>query len=69
MGNEVDVHSAYFHGQTLLIDGHRFDTVSLFPATFMTALMEPLTIGRWMLSCQVNSHIQGRLSALKMCCI
>ncbi|XP_027004663.2 ferroxidase HEPHL1-like [Tachysurus fulvidraco] len=64
MGNEVDIHSAYFHGQTLLIDGHRFDTVSLFPATFMTALMEPLTIGRWMLSCQVNSHIQDGMQAL-----
>ncbi|KAG7322312.1 hypothetical protein KOW79_013658 [Hemibagrus wyckioides] len=64
MGNEVDIHTAYFHGQTLLIDGHRFDSVSLFPATFVTALMEPLTIGRWMLGCQVNSHIQDGMQAL-----
>ncbi|KAK3522186.1 hypothetical protein QTP70_027002 [Hemibagrus guttatus] len=64
MGNEVDIHTAYFHGQTLLVDGHRFDSVSLFPATFMTALMEPLTIGRWMLACQVNSHIQDGMQAM-----
>ncbi|XP_053501810.1 ferroxidase HEPHL1-like isoform X1 [Ictalurus furcatus] len=64
MGNEVDIHSAYFHGQTLLIQGHRVDSVSLFPASFMTAEMEPLTLGRWLLNCQVNSHMQDGMQAL-----
>ncbi|KAI5629257.1 hephaestin-like protein 1 isoform X1, partial [Silurus asotus] len=63
MGNEADVHSAYFHGQTLLIQGHRVDSVSLFPASFMTAVMEPLTIGKWLLNCQVNSHIKDGMQA------
>uniref|UniRef100_A0AAR2L3N1 ferroxidase n=1 Tax=Pygocentrus nattereri TaxID=42514 RepID=A0AAR2L3N1_PYGNA len=64
MGNEVDVHSAYFHGHTLLMRGHRVDAVSLFPATFLTAEMTPVETGTWLLNCQVNSHIQDGMQAL-----
>lgn len=60
MGNEVDIHSAYFHGNTLLDRGHRTDVLSLFPATFATAKMTPKASGKWLLSCQVNDHLQGR---------
>ncbi|XP_053467305.1 ferroxidase HEPHL1 [Ictalurus furcatus] len=59
IGNEVDIHSAYFHGHTLLDRGHRTDVLSLFPATFVTAKMVPMTTGKWMLSCQVNDHMQA----------
>ncbi|TSK98392.1 Hephaestin-like protein 1 [Bagarius yarrelli] len=59
IGNEVDIHSAYFHGHTLLDRGHRTDVLSLFPATFVTAKMIPMTTGKWMLSCQVNDHMQA----------
>ncbi|KAL7847206.1 hypothetical protein SRHO_G00221860 [Serrasalmus rhombeus] len=64
MGNEVDVHSAYFHGHTLLMRGHRVDAVSLFPATFLTAEMTPVETGTWLINCQVNSHIQDGMQAL-----
>ncbi|XP_060717443.1 hephaestin-like protein 1a [Tachysurus vachellii] len=59
IGNEVDIHSAYFHGHTLLDRGHRTDVLSLFPATFVTAKMVPMTIGKWLLSCQVNDHMKA----------
>ncbi|XP_062441075.1 hephaestin isoform X3 [Rhea pennata] len=64
MGNEIDVHTAYFHGETLIIRGHRTDVASLFPATFVTADMIPSNPGRWLLSCQVNDHIQAGMGAL-----
>lgn len=64
MGNEVDIHSAFFHGNTLLDRGHRTDVLSLFPATFATAQMVPTKSGKWLLSCQVNDHLQGRASDL-----
>nr|XP_030128351.3 hephaestin isoform X1 [Taeniopygia guttata]XP_030128352.3 hephaestin isoform X1 [Taeniopygia guttata] len=64
MGNEIDVHTAYFHGETLKIRGHRTDVASLFPATFVTADMIPRNPGRWLLSCQVNDHIQAGMGAL-----
>ncbi|XP_068001032.1 ceruloplasmin [Melanerpes formicivorus] len=64
MGNEADIHSAYFHGQTLIERHHRVDTISLFPATFVDAVMIPRSPGEWLLSCQVNDHIEGGMQAL-----
>ncbi|XP_059711943.1 ceruloplasmin isoform X5 [Haemorhous mexicanus] len=64
MGNEADIHSAYFHGQTLIERHHRVDTISLFPATFIDAVMVPRSPGEWLLSCQVNDHIEGGMQAL-----
>ncbi|OXB71026.1 UNVERIFIED_CONTAM: hypothetical protein H355_013979, partial [Colinus virginianus] len=64
MGNEADIHSAYFHGQTLIERHHRVDTINLFPATFIDALMIPKNPGEWLLSCQVNDHIEGGMQAI-----
>ncbi|XP_027637273.1 ceruloplasmin isoform X2 [Falco peregrinus] len=64
MGNEADIHSAYFHGQTLIERHHRVDTINLFPATFIDAVMIPRSPGEWLLSCQVNDHIEGGMQAL-----
>ncbi|XP_020495499.2 ferroxidase HEPHL1 [Labrus bergylta] len=63
MGNEVDIHSAFFHGNTLLDRGHRTDVLSLFPATFATAEMVPKAEGKWLLTCQVNDHLQAGMQA------
>ncbi|XP_061659430.1 ferroxidase HEPHL1 isoform X2 [Syngnathoides biaculeatus] len=63
MGNEVDIHSAFFHGNTLLDRGHRTDVLSLFPATFATAEMIPTAVGKWLLTCQVNDHLQAGMQA------
>ncbi|XP_030071954.1 ceruloplasmin [Microcaecilia unicolor] len=64
MGNEVDIHSAYFYGQVLIERNHRVDTINLFPATFVEAVMVPQMPGKWLLSCQVNDHIEGGMQAL-----
>ncbi|KAM9333121.1 ferroxidase HEPHL1 [Pholidichthys leucotaenia] len=63
MGSENDIHSAFFHGNTLLDRGHRTDILSLFPATFATAEMVPKARGKWLLACQVNDHVQGGMQA------
>lgn len=59
MGNEVDIHSAFFHGQILTDKRHHVDTVSLFPATFVNVEMVADNPGQWLLSCQVNDHLEG----------
>ncbi|XP_004644873.2 hephaestin isoform X2 [Octodon degus] len=64
MGNEVDVHTAFFHGQMLTTRGHRTDVANIFPATFVTAEMIPQKPGIWLISCQVNSHLQSGMQAL-----
>ncbi|XP_037323341.2 ferroxidase HEPHL1 isoform X1 [Pungitius pungitius] len=63
MGNEVDVHSVFFHGNTLLNRGHRTDVLSLFPAMFATAKMVPTAPGKWLVTCQVNYHLQAGMQA------
>uniref|UniRef100_A0A8C6R8W8 Hephaestin n=1 Tax=Nannospalax galili TaxID=1026970 RepID=A0A8C6R8W8_NANGA len=64
MGNEVDVHTAYFHGQMLTTRGHRTDVAHIFPATFVTAEMVPQKLGTWLISCEVNSHLKSGMQAL-----
>ncbi|XP_028923340.1 hephaestin isoform X2 [Ornithorhynchus anatinus] len=64
MGSEVDVHTAFFHGQMLTIRGHRTDVANLFPATFVAAEMVPQNSGTWLLSCQVGSHLRDGMQAL-----
>ncbi|XP_066570812.1 hephaestin isoform X2 [Amia ocellicauda] len=64
MGSEADIHTAFFHGQSVTVSHRRTDVVSLFPATFVTAEMVPTNVGRWLLSCQVNEHLTAGMEAL-----
>ncbi|XP_075057997.1 ceruloplasmin [Mixophyes fleayi] len=64
MGNEVDIHSAYFHGQVLIHQRYRVDTLSLFPATMIEGEMVTKNTGKWLLSCQVNDHLEGGMQAI-----
>ncbi|XP_023578498.1 ceruloplasmin [Octodon degus] len=63
MGNEVDVHSAFFHGQALTNKNYRIDAVNLFPATLFDAFMVAQNPGVWMLSCQNLNHLKAGLQA------
>uniref|UniRef100_A0A8C2F5S9 ferroxidase n=1 Tax=Cyprinus carpio TaxID=7962 RepID=A0A8C2F5S9_CYPCA len=64
MGNEVDIHSAFFHGQILTDKRHHVNTVSLFPATFVNVEMVADNPGQWLLSCQVNDHLEAGMQAI-----
>lgn len=61
MGNEIDVHTVFFHGQMLTTRGHRTDVAHIFPATFVTAEMVPQKSGTWLISCEVNSHLKSKV--------
>lgn len=52
MGNEVDVHTVFFHGQMLTIRGHRTDVAHIFPATFVVLRW----LGTWHLVNQLPSE-------------
>ncbi|KAK5906909.1 hypothetical protein CesoFtcFv8_004813 [Champsocephalus esox] len=68
MGNDVDIHSAHWHGHSVeykLGGGpHRTDVYELFPATFQTVKMRPQYPGTWLLHCHVTDHIKGGMEAL-----
>ena len=35
----MDLHTAHWHGLTVVSDGHRVDTIELLPSTFRTVEM------------------------------
>jgi manganese oxidase len=57
MGTEVDLHTPHWHGNTVVANGMRMDTVGLMPATMITADMTPDNPGIWLFHCHVNDHI------------
>ncbi|XP_007436319.1 hephaestin isoform X2 [Python bivittatus] len=58
LGSETDVHGVVFQGNTILMNGMRRDTASLFPHTFTTALMQPDNLGTFGVYCQTSNHYQ-----------
>jgi FtsP/CotA-like multicopper oxidase with cupredoxin domain len=57
MGNEVDLHTPHWHGNTVTVNGMRTDTVSLLPAGMVVADMVPDDPGIWEFHCHVSDHI------------
>ncbi|KAM3930949.1 ceruloplasmin-like [Leptodactylus fuscus] len=64
VGNEADIHSVYFHNEVLTFQRHRVDTLNIFAATMIQATMSPEVPGKWLLSCQVNDHLEGGMQAI-----
>ncbi|KXS22220.1 Cupredoxin, partial [Gonapodya prolifera JEL478] len=56
IGNEVDLHSAHWHGNTFIESGHRRDVVELLPATFRTVDMTANNPGTWLIHCHVSNR-------------
>ncbi|XP_043851762.1 ceruloplasmin-like [Dromiciops gliroides] len=63
MGDVIDKHSIFFHGQTFIYMGHRMDTLSLFAASMADVYMVAKSVGEWMLSCQINKHVDAGMQA------
>ena len=63
-GNEDDVHTPHWHGQTITFNGMRTDMVHLEPMMMVVADMVPDNVGTWLFHCHVNDHIEGGMQAL-----
>lgn len=59
LGNENDIHTAHWHGNTALRRGSRTDTVELFPATTEVVDLRPDNVGTWLFHCHVTDHMAG----------
>jgi manganese oxidase len=59
LGNENDIHTAHWHGNTVLRHGSRIDTVNVFPATTEVVDMRPDNVGTWLFHCHVTDHMAG----------
>lgn len=63
MGNEIDLHTPHWHGQTVMYDHRRTDVVELLPGSMATADMVANNPGTWMLHCHVSEHMESGMMA------
>jgi FtsP/CotA-like multicopper oxidase with cupredoxin domain len=61
--SDDDVHTAHWHGATLLYHGRRVDVVDLTPISFEVLDMIPDNVGQWLFHCHVASHFDSGMSA------
>ncbi|RLA40956.1 MAG: copper oxidase [Gammaproteobacteria bacterium] len=57
MGSEVDLHTAHWHGETVLNGGRRTDVIDLMPSTMTSVTMDTSNPGTWLYHCHVADHI------------
>ena len=62
LGTEVDMHTAHWHGQTVLNAGKRTDVVELLPGSMVTVDMTAKTTGNWLYHCHVADHITAGMN-------
>lgn len=62
--NDDDVHTPHWHGETVLWNGMRTDTVELTPMGMAVADMIPENPGTWLFHCHNNDHMEGGMVAL-----
>jgi hypothetical protein len=59
VGTETDLHTPHWHGNTVLVNRMRMDTVNLLPASMVVVDMVPDIVGIWLFHCHVNDHIRA----------
>ncbi|XP_066570914.1 coagulation factor VIII isoform X2 [Amia ocellicauda] len=63
MGTSPQIHSIHFQDHTLQVEKHRKMALDMTPMTFTTAEMKPVAIGKFLISCQIHSHLQAGMNA------
>ncbi len=64
IGNFFNVHTPHWHGNTVLVRGHRTDVVLLGPASMVTADMWPDDPGIWIFHCHFSDHAEAGMATL-----
>jgi manganese oxidase len=64
MGNEIDLHSPHWHGETVTYEGRHTDVVELLPASMKTVDMVADNAGTWMFHCHVEDHMEAGMMAV-----
>jgi hypothetical protein len=63
MGNEQDMHTPHWHGETVTDGTRRLDTLELMPGSMRTVDMVADNPGVWMLHCHVADHMEAGMMA------
>jgi hephaestin len=63
LGDSNNFHTPHWHGNVVLLEGHRMDVLSLLPAQTLTVNMVPDNLGIWLFHCHVSDHMAGGMVA------
>jgi hypothetical protein len=63
LGNERDLHTPHWHGETVTYMKRHTDVVELLPGSMATADMVADNPGSWMLHCHVADHMEAGMMA------
>lgn len=64
MGNEIDLHSPHWHGETVTEGQRHTDVIELLPGSMVTADMLADNPGTWMFHCHVEDHMEAGMMAV-----
>uniref|UniRef100_A0A671W8Q5 Coagulation factor VIII-like n=1 Tax=Sparus aurata TaxID=8175 RepID=A0A671W8Q5_SPAAU len=64
VGTAPEIHSIQFQAHSLEVLTHRKVTMEVTPMTFITAEMKPVSVGRFLISCQIYAHRHDGMNAL-----
>ena len=64
MGNEIDLHTPHWHGETVTDEGRHTDVVELLPGSMKTVDMLADNPGTWMFHCHVEDHMEAGMMAV-----
>jgi len=64
MGNEIDLHSPHWHGETVTEGGRNTDVIELLPGSMKTVDMVADNPGAWMFHCHVEDHMEAGMMAV-----
>jgi Multicopper oxidase len=63
MGNEIDIHTPHWHGETVMYGNRRTDVVELLPGSMKTVDMVADNPGVWLFHCHVSEHMESGMMA------
>jgi FtsP/CotA-like multicopper oxidase with cupredoxin domain len=61
--SDFDFHAPHWHGETVVSNGMRTDTLTLGPMGMLVADMVPDNPGTWLYHCHLNIHLQAGMTA------
>ncbi|HUA16469.1 MAG TPA: multicopper oxidase domain-containing protein [Verrucomicrobiae bacterium] len=64
MGNEKDLHTPHWHGETVTYRKRHTDVIELLPASMTSADMMADNPGSWMFHCHVSDHMEAGMMAI-----
>jgi FtsP/CotA-like multicopper oxidase with cupredoxin domain len=64
MGNEIDVHTPHWHGETVSDGTRNTDVIELLPGSMKTVDMVADNPGTWMFHCHVEDHMEAGMMAV-----